>query len=92
MRLGQTNINFKIPSATPSGEYLVRVESIALHSASGANGAQFYISCGQINVTGGGSGKPTDLVSFPGAYKSTDPGIMLNIYYPVVSYDEVEGK
>ncbi|EPE27705.1 fungal cellulose binding containing protein [Glarea lozoyensis ATCC 20868] len=81
--MGQTNINFKIPSATPSGEYLVRVESIALHSASGANGAQFYISCGQINVTGGGSGKPTDLVAFPGAYKSSDPGIMLNIYYPV---------
>jgi hypothetical protein len=24
-------------------------------------------------------------VAFPGAYKATDPGIMLNIYYPVVS-------
>ncbi|KAG9236477.1 glycoside hydrolase [Amylocarpus encephaloides] len=81
--MGATTVSFKIPAAVPSGEYLVRVESIALHSASGTNGAQFYISCGQINVTGGGSGNPTDLVAFPGAYKSSDPGLKINIYYPV---------
>lgn len=78
-------MTWKIPAATPTGEYLLRVEHIGLHSASAAGGAQFYISCAQITVTGGGGGTPGPLVAFPGAYKATDPGLMLNIYYPVVS-------
>lgn len=64
----------------PSGDYLLRIEHIALHGASNTNGAQFYISCAQITVTGGGSGTPSPLVAFPGAYKSSDPGIKVNIY------------
>lgn len=63
----------------------MRAEHIALHSAGSSGGAQFYISCAQINVTGGGAGTPGPLVAFPGAYKPTDPGIMINIYYPIVS-------
>jgi hypothetical protein len=55
------------------------VEHIALHMASQANKAQFYLSCSQINVTGGGNGRPSPLVAFPGAYKSQDPGIMVNL-------------
>lgn len=82
---GATTVSFKIPAATPSGDYLLRVEHIGLHVAQSSGGAQFYISCGQITVTGGGSGTPGPLVSFPGAYKATDPGILLNVYYPVVS-------
>jgi hypothetical protein len=84
-RIAATSVSFTIPSATPDGEYLVRVEHIALHSASTSGGAQFYISCGQINVTGGGSGTPGPLVAFPGAYSASDPGILIGIYYPVVS-------
>ncbi|KAG4413797.1 hypothetical protein IFR04_013069 [Cadophora malorum] len=80
---GKTSASFTLPKSLPNGEYLVRAEHIALHSAGSAGGAQFYISCAQINVTGGGSGTPGPLVAFPGAYKSTDPGIMLNIYYPI---------
>jgi hypothetical protein len=56
----------------------MRVEHIALHSASAVGGAQFYISCSQIKVENGGN-----KVAVPGAYKATDPGIQLNIYYPV---------
>ncbi|KAL5890459.1 AA9 lytic polysaccharide monooxygenase C [Pyricularia oryzae] len=64
-----------------SGEYLFRVEHVALHGAGQMNGAQFYISCAQINVQGGaGSKTPSGLVSFPGAYKATDPGLLINIY------------
>ncbi|PMD34547.1 glycoside hydrolase family 61 protein [Hyaloscypha variabilis F] len=72
-----------IPASVPAGDYLLRVEHIALHSAGSTNGAQFYISCGQLNVTGGGAGVPTPLVAFPGAYKASDPGILINIYNPV---------
>jgi hypothetical protein len=61
----------------------MRVEHIALHSASAVGGAQFYISCAQIKVENGGNGTPGPKVAFPGAYKATDPGIQLNIYYPV---------
>jgi hypothetical protein len=79
----QSQFSFKIPSSLPSGDYLIRIEHIALHTASSVGGAQFYISCGQLTVTGGGSGSPSPLVAFPGAYSSSDPGILINLYYPV---------
>ncbi|KAH7119884.1 glycoside hydrolase [Dendryphion nanum] len=71
--------NATIPASTPSGEYLLRVEHIALHMAMQANKAQFYLSCSQIKITGGGSGTPGPLVALPGAYKSNDPGILVDL-------------
>ncbi|CAI6338407.1 unnamed protein product [Periconia digitata] len=71
--------NATIPAATPDGEYLLRVEHIALHMAMQANKAQFYLACTQVKITGGGSGSPGPLVSLPGAYKSTDPGILVDL-------------
>ncbi|GES63775.1 fungal cellulose binding-domain-containing protein [Aspergillus terreus] len=80
---GATQVTFDLPAALPDGDYLVRVEHIGLHSANTEGGAQFYISCGQVTVTGGGDGTPGPLVAFPGAYSPTDPGILIDIYYPV---------
>jgi hypothetical protein len=51
--------------------YLLRSEHIGLHQAQGAGGAQFFLSCAQLNVTDGGTGKPGPLVSFPGAYSAS---------------------
>ncbi|KAF8879663.1 glycoside hydrolase family 61 protein [Gymnopilus junonius] len=76
-------VTFTVPKNLPSGQYLVRVEQIALHVASTFGGAQFYISCAQINVTGGGSGTPGPLVAIPGVYTGNEPGILINIYYPI---------
>ncbi|KIJ33747.1 lytic polysaccharide monooxygenase [Sphaerobolus stellatus SS14] len=76
-------VNFTVPKNLPSGQYLVRMEAIALHVASTFGGAQFYISCGQIQVTGGGSGTPGPLVSIPGVYTGNEPGILININYPI---------
>ncbi|KJA15577.1 lytic polysaccharide monooxygenase [Hypholoma sublateritium FD-334 SS-4] len=81
--LNALGYNFTLPEALPSGQYLVRIEQIALHVASTFGGAQFYLSCGQINVTGGGNGTPGPLVSIPGVYTGNEPGILINIYYPV---------
>ncbi|RPA73948.1 hypothetical protein BJ508DRAFT_44451 [Ascobolus immersus RN42] len=81
--VSSTQWTFKLPASTPSGQYLLRMEHIGLHGASGAGGAQFYISCAQINVTGGGNGNPGPLVALPGAYRPNDPAIQINIYYPV---------
>ncbi|RMZ69512.1 cellulose-growth-specific [Pyrenophora seminiperda CCB06] len=51
-----------------------------LHAAYQYPGAQFYPGCHQLKVTGGGSTKPTGLVSFPGAYKGSDAGITYDAY------------
>ncbi|OTA93338.1 glycoside hydrolase family 61 protein [Hypoxylon sp. CO27-5] len=78
---GKAQVSFTVPQCLADGDYLFRIEHVALHSASAAGGAQFYISCAQIHVSGGsGSAQPKELVSFPGAYKATDPGLMINIY------------
>ena len=74
-----------IPAQTPSGQYLYRIEHIALHGAGTTGGAQFYIGCGQITVTGGGNGTPGPKIAFPGGYSAKDPGILINIYYPIPS-------
>jgi hypothetical protein len=80
---GKAAVNVKIPACIEDGEYLLRMEHIGLHSAGSAGGAQLYISCAQLSVSGGtGTYKP-NLVSFPGAYSPTEPGLMVNIYYPV---------
>jgi len=76
-------VTFTIPKELPTGQYLVRMEAIALHVAETYGGAQFYLSCGQINVTGGGSGTPGPLVSIPGVYTGYEPGILINIYDPI---------
>jgi cellulase len=74
-----------IPSDLAPGDYLLRAEALALHTAAGASGAQFYMSCYQLTVTGGGSAKPAG-VSLPGAYKASDPGILVDIHGAMGTY------
>ncbi|KAJ7869139.1 glycoside hydrolase family 61 protein [Mycena olivaceomarginata] len=86
------SVSFTIPKSLPTWPIrelpqtqsnLVRIEALALHAATTFQGAQWYISCGQVSVTGGGSGKPGPLVSIPGVYTGNEPGILINIYYPI---------
>ncbi|XP_006464123.1 hypothetical protein AGABI2DRAFT_194696 [Agaricus bisporus var. bisporus H97] len=78
-----------IPANTPPGEYLVRIEQVGLHVA---GAPQFYISCAQIKVTGNGSGNPAK-VAIPGSGYATagDPGLTVNIYYPIPTSYTVPG-
>ncbi|KAG8898756.1 hypothetical protein FRC00_002336 [Tulasnella sp. 408] len=78
-------VTFTIPSSIAPGDYLLRAEVIALHVAGGSGGAQHYMSCFQLTVTGGGSANPAG-VSFPGAYSLTDPGILFNMYTSFTTY------
>ena len=80
----KSQVEFVIPKNVPSGKYLVRVESIALHQASSVGSAQIYLSCAQVEITGSGSGKPGPLVAFPGAYNANDPGLRWS-YYPIAT-------
>jgi len=78
-------MDVKIPDDIQAGDYLLRAEALALHTAGQAGGAQFYVSCYQITVAGGGNAAPAT-VKFPGAYSSSDPGIRINIHAAVDSY------
>lgn len=71
------DFTFTVPKNTPNGDYLVRIEHIALHNT---GKPQIYVACGQVTVTGGGSGTPGPLVAFPGAYAANDPGVVFNLY------------
>lgn len=75
-----------IPADTPAGDYLLRAEVIALHTASSSGGAQFYVSCYQITVQGSGKSAVPAGVSFPGALKASDPGILVNIHAKLSTY------
>lgn len=77
--------NVVIPADIAPGDYLLRAETIALHVAMNEGGAQFYMTCYQIRVTGSGTATPPG-VTFPGAYSATDPGILFNLYNGVTSY------
>ena len=71
-------ISATVPKNLAPGNYLIRHEIIALHLAEKVGGAEFYPSCTQVKVGGSGNGTPksSELVSFPGGYSDTDPGIV----------------
>ena len=76
--------SFKLPSGLATGDYLLRSEMLALHGSQTLNGAQFYIGCAQLHITGsssssGGSCKPQ--IQLPGAYKATDADIYIPNFY-----------
>jgi len=78
-------VTFTLPSDIAAGDYLMRAEVIALHAAGSSGGAQLYMSCYQLTVSGSGSASPA-LVKFPGAYAASDPGILINIHAPMSTY------
>ncbi|KAF2741863.1 lytic polysaccharide monooxygenase [Sporormia fimetaria CBS 119925] len=69
-----------IPPTISDGEYLLRHEILGLHVAGTRMGAQFYPSCTQLRVTGGGNQNPTG-VALPGAYNPDDKeGILTELW------------
>lgn len=65
--------------------YLIRAEMIGFHEGEVSykqnprRGAQFYPNCVQIEVVGNGTVSLPEGVSFPGAYKYEDPGIVYDV-------------
>jgi hypothetical protein len=70
-------LEWTIPQSIPAGEYLVRVEHISIHEGH-VGKAQFYIECFQLNIQSSGTATLSPTVKFPGAYKTTEPGIAFN--------------
>ncbi|GLB44352.1 putative glycoside hydrolase family 61 protein [Lyophyllum shimeji] len=84
---GASQLTTTIPANTPPGEYLVRIEQIGLHVV---GAPQWYVSCAQIKITGSGTGNPSK-VSIPGYVSPNDPGLTVDIYYPVPTAYTVPG-
>lgn len=78
-------VDVTIPENTPAGDYLLRAEVIALHTAASEGGAQFYMTCFQLTIDGSGSASP-DTVEFPGAYSASDAGILVDIHSALETY------
>lgn len=74
-----------LPSDISAGNYLIRHELLALQESSRRLGAQFYPMCTNLKITGGGSANPEG-VTFPGAYKADDPGILVDIFNGISDY------
>jgi lytic cellulose monooxygenase (C1-hydroxylating) len=76
----------QIPPTLAAGNYVLRHEIIALHSAQQADGAQNYPQCFNLAITGTGDLQPSGTLG-EALYKETDPGILVNIYSSLKSYD-----
>ncbi|KAI4104927.1 MAG: hypothetical protein L6R37_002970 [Teloschistes peruensis] len=75
-----------IPSSIAPGNYVLRHEIIALHSADKPDGAQNYPQCINLKVTGSGTDKLASGTVGTELYKPDDAGIFFNIYTKQTAY------
>lgn len=80
-----------IPSTVAPGKYVLRHEVIALHSASSVGGVQAYPQCFNVEITGSGSDALSSGSSGTKLYGPNDPGVLVNIYYPVLESYNIPG-
>lgn len=81
---GIQNFTLDLPAELESGDYLLRAEHVALHAAEEFEGAQYYIGCAQLSLTGGASSaSPSPVSSIPGQYTGYEAGLIIDIYYPI---------
>ncbi|KZV95908.1 hypothetical protein EXIGLDRAFT_734391 [Exidia glandulosa HHB12029] len=79
------DVSATIPKGIQDGDYLLRLEIMALHIAGDTGGAEFYPSCTQVRVSGGTSKRSAEaagaeLAAFPGAYDPEHPGVHVNVF------------
>ena len=72
-----------IPLYVAPGNYVLRHEIIALHSAYDPNGAQNYPQCINLVVTGKGTDDLSSGTPGENLYTADEPGILINIYQDV---------
>ena len=77
----------KIPESIAPGNYTLRHEIIALHSAGSEGGAQSYPFCVNVEVTGSGTNDLAKGTVGTALYTPTDPGIKIDIYNGLDGYE-----
>ena len=79
-----------VPEDIAPGQYVLRHEIIALHSAQDTNGAQNYPQCFNLEVTGSGTANPEGVLG-TALYTPTDAGIKVGIYSALGDSYEIPG-
>jgi hypothetical protein len=79
-----------IPESLAPGQYVLRHEIIALHSAGDTNGAQNYPQCFNLEVTGSGTASPEGVLG-TALYTPEDAGIKVGIYSALGDSYEIPG-
>lgn len=87
------DLRVTIPS-TISGRYVIRGEIAALHEANrpwtgnpnAGPGAQFYVHCADVQVTGGSGATASPMVRIPGHLTQNQQGVLFNIYSGPTTY------
>jgi hypothetical protein len=75
---------FNLPEETPTGEYLLRAEGLAIHAAHKVDSAQFYVACAQLRITGSeGVFGPT--IKIPGGYQWNSSGILIPEFWSKIT-------
>ncbi|KAI0020326.1 carbohydrate-binding module family 1 protein [Xylariomycetidae sp. FL0641] len=75
----------QIPKSLKAGNYVLRHETIALHSAGQEGGAQNYPQCFNLKVTGSGTDEPAGTLGTK-LYTADEAGIEVNIYDASLEY------
>lgn len=79
-----------IPPTIASGNYVIRHETIALHAAGQANGAQNYPFCFNLAITSSGTDTPAGVLGTE-LYKATDPGVVYDVYQSTLAAYTIPG-
>ncbi|KAL3470631.1 glycoside hydrolase [Aspergillus californicus] len=69
----------QIPESIAPGNYVLRHELIALHGAHTEGGAQNYMQCINLQISGSGTAQPVGVLGTE-LYTATDAGILVDIY------------
>jgi len=78
---GNMTYTFNLPTGLESGDYLLRSEMLALHGSTTVGGAQFFIGCGQLSITGTGTTDCSPSITLPGDYNATADDIYISNFY-----------
>ena len=75
-----TSYTATIPTCIPDGDYLLRIEQLAIHNPWPAGIPQFYIGCAQVSVSGGSaSSVPGPTTDIPGHVSESYEGYTVNV-------------
>lgn len=82
----QEDFEVQIPKCLPAGQYLMRIEQIAIHVP--GIPPQFHVACAQLGVFGTGKELPPQsfLVNIPEIHSKGHEGFTVNIYQNFRSY------
>ncbi|KAK7975463.1 hypothetical protein PG989_013926 [Apiospora arundinis] len=73
----RSQFTFRLPAEIPKGQYLMRIEQMAVHQPYKAK--EFFMQCAHVEVDSQYNGSPPGpTIKLPGGYSKSDPAIQLD--------------